>query len=56
MITKDNFKLYQSLFEQINSALGHTADADKISDIDDYFMELENIRKYVQGNGTATAP
>ena len=56
MITKDNFKLYQSLFEQINSALGHTADADKISDIDDYFMELENIRKYVQGNGTATEP
>lgn len=100
MITKDNFKVYSSLFEEINKALGYdeqsykqvyytdaadyTDDTRKvyvavfdesgkvvidyqdapveydpnlsyfievvgISDIDDYFMELENIKQYVVG-------
>lgn len=100
MITKDNFKVYSSLFEEINKALGYNEqsykqvyykdaadyvddtrkvyvaifDKDKkniidyqnapaeydpelsyfvevvgISDIDDYFMELENIKQYVVG-------
>lgn len=100
MITKDNFKVYSSLFEEINKALGYDEQSYKqvyykdaadyaddtrkvyvavfdesgkvvidyqdapaewdpdlayfievvgISDIDDYFMELENIKQYVVG-------
>lgn len=101
MITKDNFKVYSSLFEEINKALGYNEESYKrvyykdaaeydedtrkiyvavfdefgnvigyedapevynpdpniayfievvgISDIDDYFMELENIKQYVVG-------
>ena len=108
MITKDNFKVYSSLFEEINKALGYNEESYKqvyykdaadyaddtrkvyvavfdesgknvidyqnapdvydpnlayfievvgISDIDDYFMELENIKQYVVGaNGDISNP
>lgn len=108
MITKDNFKVYSSLFEEINKALGYNEQSYKqvyykdaadyaddtrkvyvavfdednkhiiayqsapaeynpelsyfievvgISDIDDYFMELENIKQYVVGqNGDISNP
>ena len=59
MITKDNFKVYQSLYNRINEALNLKGDTNynqPITDIDDYFMELENIRNYVQGVGTPSDP
>lgn len=106
MVTKDNFKVYSSLFEEINKALGYDeksytqvyykdaadyADDTRdvyvavfdefgavlsyekapeiydaslsyfvevfgISDIDDYFMELENIKQYVVGSGDISNP
>lgn len=59
MITKDNFKVYQSLYNRINEALNlkGTTDYDlPITDIDDYFMELDRIRNYVQGVGTPSEP
>lgn len=60
MITKDNFKMYQSLYEKINQALGFDGSSDdkqKITDINDYFMELDKIRDYVVGsNGDPSNP
>lgn len=57
MITKDNFKLYKSLFDDINSKLTEAGLISKdISDINDYFMELDAIRNYVQGDGNASNP
>ena len=51
MITKDNFKLYESLFNDINNKLAGLITED-ITDINDYFLELENIKAYVMGNST----
>lgn len=106
MVTKDNFKVYSSLFEEINKALGYNGQSYKqvyytgpedyaedtrtvyvaildennkpisyepapevfdpqlsyfievfgISDIDDYFMELEAIKQYVVGSGDISNP
>lgn len=43
MITKDNYKLYESLFADINKVLGYTDEKDLIGDIGDYFMSLSDI-------------
>lgn len=43
MITKDNYRLYEGLFADINKQLGYSDD-NGIADIGDYFMELENIK------------
>lgn len=51
MITKDNFKLYESLFNDINKKLTEAGlITEEISDINEYFMELEQIKRYVMGN------
>ena len=45
MITKDNFKLYESLFNDINKKLTEAGlITEEISDINEYFMELEQIK------------
>ena len=43
MITKDNYKLYESLFADINNVLGYSDEKDLIGDIGDYFMSLSDI-------------
>lgn len=55
MITKGDIKNYSSLFEDISKKLG-LEEGEYISDINDYFMELDNIKKYVLGSGTASNP
>lgn len=51
MITKDNYRLYEGLFADINKALGYN-ETNGILDIGDYFMELDNIKKlYSAGEG-----
>lgn len=51
MITKDNYRLYEGLFADINKALGYN-ETNGILDIGDYFMELDNIKKlYNAGEG-----
>lgn len=44
MITKDNYRLYEGLFADINKQLGYEDSNNSIADIGDYFMELENIK------------
>lgn len=43
MITKDNYRLYEGLFADINNVLGYTNE-NEIADIGDYFMELDKIK------------
>ena len=50
MIVKDNSKQYKQFFDKLNIALGYKGDKE-ISDINDYFMELYNIKEGVV-NGT----
>lgn len=47
MITKDNYRLYEGLFADINKQLGYNDD-NGIADIGDYFMELENIKSALE--------
>lgn len=51
MIVRDNSKLYKQFFDKLNIALGYKGDQE-ISDINDYFMELYNIKEGVV-NGTS---
>jgi hypothetical protein len=55
MITKGDIKNYSSLFEDISKKLG-LEEGEYISDINDYFMELDNIKKYVLGSGSPSNP
>lgn len=47
MITKDIRQNYTELFKQINTVFNYT-DANEIQDINDFFMELENIKNAVE--------
>lgn len=47
MITKDNYRLYEGLFADINKTLGYEGD-NEIADIGDYFMELGNIKSALE--------
>ena len=51
MIVKDNSKQYKDFFDKLNTALKYEGDL-KISDINDYFMELNTIKENVL-NGAA---
>lgn len=47
MITKDNYRLYEGLFADINKTLGYEGN-NEIADIGDYFMELDNIKSALE--------
>lgn len=59
MITKDNYSLYASLFDKINTALqldGSTEEKAPIGDIGDYFLLLEEIKEAAYSNEEGTDP
>lgn len=52
MIVSDNANLYGSLFEKANAALNFTSDADKITNIDEYFTCIKRLAEYEKENNT----
>lgn len=42
-VTKENKALYQALFEKVNQDLGFTDDENKITSLDEFFSQLEQI-------------